>query len=128
MKIPVLKLGDVLLTSVQEDLDDQSVLTFQADILHRVNKDEVKGVVIDISAVEIVDTVLARVFNDTADMVQLLGANVVLCGMQPAVSLTLVEMGRELIGVTTALDLEQGMEHMEALIAKRNEAIADERN
>ena len=117
-----------MLTSVQEDLDDHSVLAFQADLLARVNQDEVKGVVIDISAVEIVDTFLARVFNETADMVQMLGANVVLCGMQPAVSLTLVEMGRELIGVTTALDLEQGMDHIGKLIAERNKANTHERN
>ncbi len=127
MKVPILKLGDVLLTSVQEDLDDHSVLAFQAELLARVNEDEVKGVVIDISAVEIVDTFLARVFNETADMVQMLGANVVLCGMQPAVSLTLVEMGRELIGVTSALDLEQGMEHIGKQIANRSKMTDNER-
>jgi len=128
MKIPVLKLGDVIMTSVQEDLDDHSVLAFQADLLDRVAKDETMGVVIDISAVEIVDTFLARVLNETANMVQLLGANVVLCGMQPAVSLTLVEMGRELIGVHTALDLQQGMNYISEKIAARKIGVVNGRD
>lgn len=109
MMIPILKLGDILLASIQEDLDDKGALEFQKNLLLKVSESEVRGVVIDISAMELVDTYLARIFNDTASMVRLLGSNVVLCGMRPAVSLTLVEMGRELIGVDTALDLEQGL-------------------
>ncbi len=120
MKIPVLKLGDILMTSVQEELGDQDALGFQSDLLQRVMETEARGVVIDISAMELVDTFLARVINDTANMVHLLGAEVVLCGMKPAVALTLVEMGREMIGVDTALDLEQGMNHIERLLGRKN--------
>jgi len=117
MKIPVLKLGKILLTSIQEDLTDHDALEFQEILLQEVNNKEAKGLVIDISAMEMVDSYLARIINDTANMAQLLGTSVVLCGMQPAVALTLVEMGRDLIGVETALDLDQGMEKVGRLIS-----------
>jgi len=116
VNVPLLKLKDILLTSVQEELTDQDALEFQSALLDEVNRIEAKGVVIDISAMTIVDSFLARVINETANMAQLLGAKVVLCGMQPAVALTLVEMGRELIGVETALDLNQGLEKVQDLI------------
>ena len=126
MIIPILKLGDILLASVQEDLDDSGALVFQKNLLAKVSENDTRGVVIDISAMELVDTYLARIFNDTASMVRLLGANVVLCGMRPAVSLTLVEMGRGLIGVDTALDLEQGLLFMQERIGERPLGIPHE--
>lgn len=119
MKIPILRLKDILLTSIQIDLTDQDALDFQSDVLHQVAKTQAKGIVIDIMALDVVDSYMARVLNDTADMVRLLGAEVVICGMQPAVALTLVEMGRELIGVEGALNLDQGVEKLYQLIAKR---------
>lgn len=88
-------------------------------MLREVTRTEAAGVVIDITALDVVDSFLARVLNDTATMVTLLGAEAVLCGMQPAVALTLIEMGRELIGVETALNLDQGMEKIRRLIKKR---------
>ena len=119
MKIPILRLGSILLASIQVDLTDQDALEFQTDMLRMVTETDASGVVIDITALDVVDTFLARTFNDTAAMVQLLGAEVVLCGMQPAVAVTLVEMGRRLVGVETALNLERGMEKIHLLIEAR---------
>ncbi len=117
MKIPLLKLKDILLASIQEDLTDNDAIVFQRDLIEEVNRTEVKGVVIDITAMDMIDSFLARVINETANMARLQGTEVVVCGMQPCVALTLVEMGRELIGVESALNLEQGMERIEALVA-----------
>ncbi len=119
MKIPILRIKDILLTSIQVDLTDQDALEFQRDVLSRVSETEAKGVVIDISALDVVDSFLARVLNDTANMARLLGTQVVICGMQPPVALTLIEMGRELVGVETVLNLDQGMEKIEQLIRDR---------
>ena len=116
MKIPTLRLKDVLLTSIQVDLTDQDALDFQTDVLRVMSETEARGIVIDITAMDVVDSFLARVLNDTARMVQMLGAEVVLSGMQPMVALTLTEMGRELIGVETALNLDQGLDKLRHLI------------
>ena len=116
MKIPILRLGDILLTSIQIDLTDQDALDFQADALEMVAQTEAQGLVIDISALDVVDSFIARVLNDTANMVRILGAEVVISGMQPLVALALMEMGRTLIGVETALNLEQGVEKLQRLI------------
>ena len=121
MKIPILRYGDTLLTSIQVDLTDQDALEFQSDVLEMVRETEAEGIVVDITALDVVDSFMARVLNDTAEMVRLLGSEVVVCGMQPAVALTLTEMGR-LIGVDTALNLEQGMEKLQRLIGARDGA------
>ncbi len=120
MRVPILKLGDILLTSIQEDLTDHDAVEFQNDVLHKVRSTEAGGLVMDITALDVVDSFMARVLNETANMVRLLGADVVLCGMQPSVALTLIEMGRELLGVQTALNLELGVEKLRSLIEKRN--------
>ena len=125
MNIPILQLKDILLTSVQVDLTDQDALGFQDDVLRRVAATEANGVVIDITALEVVDSFMARVLNDTANMARLVGAAVVVCGMQPSVALTLTEMGRELMGVATALNLEHALEEIQPLIASRAEGPAD---
>ena len=119
MKIPILKLGDLLLTSLQEDLTDKDAIDFQSDLLRMTARSDAAGVVIDITALEIVDSYMARVLNDTANMVRLLGTEVVICGMQPSVALTLMEMGRELIGVEAALNLELGIAKVRELIESR---------
>lgn len=119
MIIPILRLKDILLTSIQVDLTDQEALDFQDDVLHEVDETEARGIVIDITALDVVDSFMARVINDTANMVRMLGAEVVLSGMQPMVALTLIEMGRELVGVETALNLDQGMEKLQRLIEER---------
>lgn len=121
MKIPILRLKDILLTSIQMDLTDEDALNFQSDMLEMVNKTDAKGIVIDITALDVVDSYMARMLNETASMVRILGAEVVICGMQPSVALTLVEMGRELIGVTTALNLDQGFELIQSLLEERGD-------
>ncbi len=120
MKIPILRLKGILLTSIQVDLADEDALGFQRDVLSQVTRTEAKGVVIDITALDVVDSFMARVLNDTAHMARLLGAQVIICGMRPAVALTLVEMGRELVDVETVLNLDQGMEKIEQLIGDRS--------
>ena len=113
MKILILKLRDILLTSIQVDLTNQDAVAFQANVLDKVRDTEARAIVIDITSLEVVDSFLARVLNDTAHMVRVLGTQAVLCGMQPSVALTLVEMGRELLGVETALNLDQAMDMIE---------------
>jgi len=120
LKIPILKLGDILLTSMPEDLTDEDALEFQNAVLEKINKTESNGIAIDVTALETVDSFMARVINDTAKMAKLLGTEVILCGINPQVALTLVEMGRELIGVKTALNLEQGVTELRKLIDAGN--------
>ncbi len=117
MKVPILKLKDILLTSIQIDLTDEDAIEFQNDVMQQVSRTEAKGIVIDITALDVVDSYMSRVLNDTANMVRLLGCEVVITGMQPSVALTLIEMGRELINVETSLNLDQGMEKLQQLIS-----------
>ena len=119
MTIPILKLGDLLLTSLQEDLTDEEAIDFQQDLLRATVRSAAAGVVIDITALEVVDSYMARVLNDTASMVRVLGMEVVICGMRPSVALTLMEMGREMVGVKAALNLELGIAKMKGLIGSR---------
>ncbi|MFQ6008399.1 MAG: STAS domain-containing protein [Candidatus Zixiibacteriota bacterium] len=119
MKVPILRLQNILLTSIQVDLNDEETLAFQHDVLEEINRTEAKGIVIDITALDVVDSFMARVLNQTAAMARMLGAEVVVCGMQPDVALTLVEMGCELTGVETALNLDQGFDKLQRLIRKR---------
>jgi rsbT antagonist protein RsbS len=93
------------------------VLDFQGELTARVAAEEVRGVVIDISALDVVDSYMARVLNDTARMLRLLGACVVVCGVQPAVALTLVEMGSNLVDVPTAFNLERALARLQPLMA-----------
>jgi rsbT antagonist protein RsbS len=119
MKIPILRLKDILLTSIQVDLTDDDALEFQSDVLQMVTETEANGIVIDITAMDVVDSFMARLLNETATMVQMLGTEVVICGMQPSVALTLVEMDRELVGVKTALNLDQGLDVLRQIIEER---------
>lgn len=126
MRVPILRLGDILLASIQEDLTDHDAIQFQSDLANTMSRTDATGVVIDISALDVVDSFLARILNDTASIVLLLGGEAVICGMQPAVAVTLIEMGRELLGVQTALNLQQGMEKLKDLLAAREEALNGE--
>ncbi|HET7657319.1 MAG TPA: STAS domain-containing protein [Bacillales bacterium] len=110
MKIPILKLNEYLLITIQIDLDDQTVLEFQEDLLNKIHETGSKGVVIDLTTVDIVDSFIAKVLGDVVDMSTLMGTKVVLTGIQPAVAITLIDLGITMKGVTTALDLEQGMD------------------
>lgn len=126
MKIPILQLKSILLTSIQVDLTDEDALKFQDDVLRTVHKTEAKGLLIDITALGAVDSFLARMINQTAHMAKLLGTEVVVCGMDPDVALTLTEMGRELVGVEAALNLDHGMDRITELIESRALAAAAE--
>lgn len=129
MKVPLLRLNArVLIVPLHGDIDDDGVLTFQDDLTHRVAADQVIGVVIDVSALDLIDSYMARVLNDTAAMLRLLGASVVICGIQPAVALTLVEMGRNLVDVPTAFNLERALHRLDSLMAGNHpDWIGDDR-
>ncbi|GAA3218300.1 STAS domain-containing protein [Actinocorallia longicatena] len=109
-RVPILKIGDLLLVSIQIDLQDQTVMVLQEDLADRIVKTGARGVIIDITAVEIVDSFIGRMFSTIASMSRLLDAETVVVGMRPAVAITLVELGLSLGGVRTALDLEKGMQ------------------
>ncbi|TQS02996.1 STAS domain-containing protein [Microbispora bryophytorum] len=108
-RVPILKLGDILIVSIQVDLDDQSVLALQEDLADTVVSSGARGVIIDITAVEIVDSFIGRMFSTIAAMTRMLDAETVVVGMRPAVAITLVELGLSLGGVRTALNLEKGV-------------------
>ncbi|WP_332634005.1 STAS domain-containing protein [Halalkalibacter flavus] len=109
MRIPILKLHQYLLISIQVELDDQTALQFQEDLLNKIHNEGSLGVVIDLTSVDMIDSFIAKVLGDVVDMSSLMGAKVVLTGIQPAVAITLIDMGIKLDDVQTALDLEQGL-------------------
>ncbi|MBP3953309.1 STAS domain-containing protein [Bacillus suaedae] len=113
MRIPILKLRQYLLISVQVELDDQTALRFQEDLLNKIHSEGSIGVVIDLTSVDMIDSFIAKVLGDVVDMSGLMGAKVVLTGIQPAVAITLIDMGIKLQDVRTALDLEQGLEKLQ---------------
>ncbi len=108
-RVPVLRLGDILLVSIQVDLDDVMVLNLQDDLAREVVATSARGVIIDITAAEIVDSFVGRMLSTIASICRLLDAETVVVGMRPAVAITLVELGLSLGGVRTALNLEQGL-------------------
>lgn len=121
-KIPILKLYNCLLVSIQWELDDQTALHFQEDLLNKIYETGANGVVIDLTSVDMIDSFIAKVLGDVITMSKLMGAKVVLTGIQPAVAVTLIELGISLEEIETALDLEQGLETL-----KRNWGNSDER-
>lgn len=108
-KIPILKMGQFLLVTIQVDLYDKLALVLERDLVQMVGQTGAKGVLIDISAVAIVDSFMGRILNNIAQMTKILDAETVVVGMQPAIAITLVELGLPLVGVHTALDVEKGM-------------------
>ena len=108
-RIPILRMGEFLLVSIQVDLHDQLALQLQDDLTNAVQRHGAHGVLIDISAVEVVDSFIGRMISDISSMGRILGARTVIVGMQPAVAITLVELGLSLPGVETALTVERGM-------------------
>ena len=116
-RIPILKMGEFLLVTIQVDMDDRLALTLQDDLTNKITKTGARGVLIDISALGVVDSFTARVLGNIAAMSRVLDAETVVVGMQPAVAITLVELGLSLQGVSTALDVEKGMEQLRALVS-----------
>src|SRR6185369_1497866 len=108
-EIPILKIGDCLLVSIQVDMHDRMAMTLQDDLTSRIVSAHARGVMIDISALEIVDSFIGRMLNNIAAMSRVLDAVTVVVGMRPAVAITLVELGLPLSGVKTALDVDRGL-------------------
>jgi rsbT antagonist protein RsbS len=111
-RVPVLSLGDVLLVSVQVDLSDDLAVALQEDLTNRIVETGARGVVIDISGLDIVDSFVGRMLSSIAAMSRVLDAETIVVGMRPAVAITLVELGLSLPGVRTALNLEQGLHRL----------------
>jgi rsbT antagonist protein RsbS len=109
-RIPILKMGELLLVTIQVDMHDRLAMALQDDLTARIVKDRARGVLIDISALDIVDSFIGRMISNTAAMARVLDARTVVVGMQPAVAITLVELGLKLEGVRTALNVERGVQ------------------
>ena len=120
-KIPILRMGAFLLVTIQVDLYDRLALNLEADLVQMVNKTSAKGVLIDISAVSIVNSFMGRIIGNIASMSKILDAETVVVGMQPAVAITLIELGLPLKGVHTALDMEKGMNLLKSMIDETEE-------
>ncbi|HMF55856.1 MAG TPA: STAS domain-containing protein [Pyrinomonadaceae bacterium] len=107
-RIPILKVGRVLLVPIQFDMDDHTVIHLQERILHELERTSARGVLIDISLLEMIDSFIGRMLSDIAAMARIMDARTVVVGMQPAVAITLVELGLELKGVETVLNVDEG--------------------
>jgi rsbT antagonist protein RsbS len=121
-EIPILRIGRVLLVSIQVDMHDQLALALQDDLTNRIVRDNARGVMIDISALEIVDSFIGRMLNNIAAMSRVLDAVTVVVGMRPAVAITLVELGLTLTGVRTALDVDRGLALIRRIMAETEDA------
>jgi rsbT antagonist protein RsbS len=120
-RIPILKMGRFLLVTIQVDMHDQLALTLQDDLTHQIAKWGARGVLIDISSLEMVDSFIGRMLGTIASMSRLLDAITVVVGMQPSVAITLVELGLSLKGIRTALDMEKGMALLEVTLEENRE-------
>ena len=125
-RIPILRMGDILLVSIQVDMHDHLVMALQEDLTDRIVATGARGVLIDISALEIVDSFIGRMLAQVATMTTILDARTVVVGMSPAVAITMVELGMELPGVRTALDVERGMAILRAATRRRGEGDGDD--
>jgi len=126
-RIPILKMGPVLLVSIQVDMHDRLAMQLQDDLTARIAATGARGVLIDISALEMVDSFIGRMLGNIAAMSRVLDATTVVVGMQPAVAITLVELGMSLPGVRTALNIEQGMALLDASISAADGEDSDGR-
>ena len=121
-KIPILRMGEFLLVTIQVDMHDQLALRLQDDLANAIQKNASRGVLLDISSLEMVDSFIGRMVADISGIGRILGAETTLVGMQPAVAITLVELGLSLPGVATALNVERGM----ALLRRKIDADGDD--
>lgn len=117
-RIPILQMGPYLLVTIQVDMHDQLALTLQDDLSERISKTSARGVLIDISALDMVDSFIGRMIGTISGLSRIMDAETVLVGMQPAVAITLVELGMTLPGVSTALNVERGMRLLQERVAQ----------
>lgn len=125
-QIPILKMGPILLVSIQVDMHDRLAMCLQNDLTEKITTTGARGVLIDISSLSMVDSFIGQMLSNIASMSRILDAETVVVGMQPAVAITLVELGLTLKGVRTALNVEQGMEHLQAWLRSNPEIVIDE--
>jgi rsbT antagonist protein RsbS len=117
-RIPILRIGRLLLVSIQVDMHDRLAMRLQDDLTQQISHTNAKGVLIDISALEIVDSFIGRMIGNISAMARVLDAHTIVTGMQPAVAITLVELGISLSGIRTALNVERGMALLERAVAE----------
>ncbi|WP_442969635.1 STAS domain-containing protein [Pseudomonas sp. USHLN015] len=127
-RIPILKMGKYLLLTIQVDMHDQLALDLQEDLTQQIVRHKAKGVLIDISSLEIVDSFIGRMLSHIANVSRILDAKVIVVGMQPAVAITLVELGLSLEGIATALNVEKGMRWLESTVADDDLTLEHERD
>lgn len=125
-QIPILRMGKFLLVTIQIDLYDRLATNLETNLVQMVNKTGARGVLIDISALSIVDSFMGRILGNIGSMSKIMDAETVVVGMQPAVAITLIELGLELKGVHTALNVERGMELLKSKIMFYDEEIEDD--
>ncbi len=125
-KIPILKMGNLLLVTIQVDLYDRLAEALEADLVQMINKTGAQGVLIDISAVSIIDSFMGRIIGNIATMSKIMDAETVVVGMQPAVAITLVELGLPLKGVYSALNVERGIELLNNKVLQKNRGDSEE--
>jgi len=118
-RIPILKMGEFLLITIQVDMHDRLAMTLQNDVTDMIVKTRARGVMIDISMLDMVDSFIGRMLGSIASMSRILDAETVVVGMQPAVAITLVELGLSLTGVRTALNVDKGMELLRSSIERK---------
>jgi rsbT antagonist protein RsbS len=122
-RIPILQMGEFLLVTIQVDMHDRLAMTLQDDLTNRISQVNAQGVLIDISALEIVDSFIGRILGNIAKTAQVLDAQTVVVGMQPAVAITLVELGLSLTGIRTALNVEKGMALLKSTFSQTEAAM-----
>ena len=120
-RIPILRMGDLLLVTIQVDMYDRLAMTLQDDLTTKIAQTRAHGVLIDISALDIVDSFIGRILSNISSMAAILDATTVVVGMQPAVAITLVELGLSLQGVKTALNVERGMQMLRGVNGNNSE-------
>jgi rsbT antagonist protein RsbS len=125
-KIPILKIGHFLMVAIQVDLYDRLALNLEADLIQAVSKYNARGVLIDISAVSIVDSFMGRILGNIANMSKIMDAETVIVGMQPAVAITLIELGLPLKGIQSALNVEKGMELLQQKLPMTDQSQEDD--
>ena len=121
MLVSILRQGDYLIASIHEALDDEEIVQFQRDLVEQIGQHRAKGIVIDVAALDVLDSFRSRTLANLAHMARLRGAETVIVGIQPAVAFAMVRLGTQLERVHTALDLEEGLEQLERLLHERVE-------